>query len=394
MHIRRQFLEQIAQTSEISQQFEISRAAGYHLYDTDGREYIDLISGFGVNNIGHGVDEVKNAIQEQSNLYLHSNVYGEHIQSPQLKLAELLISLLPKGLNSCYFLNSGSECIDAAIKLARLATGRAEIVVCKKAYHGSTLGAESLRSDALHKMGFLPLVPGIRFIEFNKESDLDTITSATALVITEVIQTEAGVREASSSYWQGLRQRCNEVNCLLAVDEIQTGLGRTGKLFAFQREAFIPDILLCGKALGAGMPLSAMLCDQTLMHYFSKKLPLAYITTFGGHPVCCAAGYAGLNYLIKNQLIESATHKEQIFRSYLDPIGLEPLRGKGLLLAMEINNSFSLMTLLQSLYKQQILAESFLFCPTALRIAPPLNLNEEEIEGICTKIINAYSPAD
>lgn len=392
-HIRQQFLERIAQTSEISQQLEVVSAHGCYLETQSGLKYLDLLSGFGVNNIGHGVVSVLEAINKQSQAYLHTNVYGEHMQSPQIQLAEFLISLLPGPLNGCYFLNSGSECIDAAIKLGRLATGRSEIVVCSQAYHGSTLGAESLRSDVHHKMGFLPLIPSIRFIRFNEEADLDQITSQTALVITEVIQTEAGVKLANPEYWKKLRQCCDAQNCLLAVDEIQTGMGRTGSLFAFQAYDFIPDMLLCGKALGAGMPLSALICNQNLLRHFSKTIPLGYITTFGGHPVCCAAGLAGLNFLIQANLIDSIAEKEQVFRNLLDFLPNRELRGKGLLLALELGSVKSLMHAIQKLFDSRVLAESFLFCPTALRIAPPLLIELNEIKQVCDHIRGICEPS-
>ncbi|MEI2696353.1 MAG: aspartate aminotransferase family protein [Saprospiraceae bacterium] len=389
MHIRHQFLERIAQTSDISQQFEVSSANGCYLETKSGDKFLDLLSGFGVNNIGHGVTPVIDAIHKQSNAYLHTNVYGEHIQSPQIQFAELLISLLPGPLNACYFLNSGSECVDAAIKLGRLATGRTEIIVCSQAYHGSTLGAESLRSDANHKMGFLPLIPAIRFIRFNEEADLEQITSQTALVITEVIQSEAGVKMATPDYWKKLRETCDDQHCLLAVDEIQTGMGRTGTLFAFQAYEFIPDMLLCGKALGAGMPLSALICNQKLIQHFSKKIPLGYITTFGGHPVCCAAGLAGLNYLLQHNILDSVNEKEQLFRQALNAQASNELRGIGLLLAFELGSTSKLMKAIQKLFDLKILAESFLFCPTALRIAPPLVIELNEINRVCDHIKEA-----
>lgn len=389
MHIRHQFLDRIAQTSDISQQFEVVYAKGCYLESKSGDKYLDLLSGFGVNNIGHGVAPVIEAIITQSNAYLHTNVYGEHIQSPQIQFAELLISLLPGPLNACYFLNSGSECIDAAMKLGRLATGRTEIVVCSEAYHGSTLGAESLRSDGFHKMGFLPLIPSIRFIRFNEEADLEQITNQTALVITEVIQTEAGVKMANPEYWKKLRETCDAHHCLLALDEIQTGMGRTGTLFAFQKYDLIPDILLCGKALGAGMPLSALICNQKLIQHFSKSIPLGYITTFGGHPVCCAAGLAGLNYLLQNNILESVLEKEQLFRQALNSDGAQELRGIGLILAFELGSIKKLMRAIKKLYDRKILAESFLFCPTALRIAPPLVIEPIEIKKLCEYIKEA-----
>jgi acetylornithine/succinyldiaminopimelate/putrescine aminotransferase len=380
MYLRRQFLEHIAQTSEVPQGFEISRAEGCYLYDADGVPYLDLISGFGVNNIGHSIPSVIHAIKQQSEKYLHTNVYGEHVQSPQVELATYLSSFLPLSLNSYYFLNSGSECVDAAIKLARLATGRHEIVVCSNAYHGSTIGAESLRSDEIHKSAFRPLIPGIRFIQFNNESDLKYLTDKTAAVFTEVIQAEAGVRIANDGYWKKMRKICDKTNSLLVLDEIQTGMGRTGKLFAFQHYDIAPDILLCGKALGAGMPLAAMICDRKLMQYFNKHLPLAYITTFGGHPVSCAAGLAGLKYLIEEKLMDEVEEKANLIKKNLTHPLIKEIRNSGLLMAIELDSPASVMKWIRDLFNKKILAESFLFCPQALRVAPPLSIDTSELK--------------
>lgn len=386
MYLRRQFLEHIAQTSEIPQGFEIDHAEGCNLYHRNGERYLDLISGFGVNNIGHSIPTVINAIKRQSEKYLHTNVYGEHAQNPQIELAAFLSSLLPVSLNSYYFLNSGSECVDAAIKLVRLATGRSEIVVCRNAYHGSTIGAESIRSDEEHKSAFRPLLPGIRFIHFNDESDLQFITSKTAAVVTEVVQAEAGVKTADAQYWKLLKSKCEQHNALLVLDEIQTGIGRTGKLFAFQHYDIIPDVLLSGKALGAGMPLAAMICSRELMSYYNRKLPLGYITTFGGHPVSCAAGLAGLKYLIENKLMNELEAKADLVKRNLINPKIKNIRNCGLFMAIELDSADLVMKWISQLFSAKILAESFLFCPTALRIAPPLIINEMELIEACKEI--------
>lgn len=386
MFLRQQFLEYICQTSEIPQSFEISRARGCYLFDKNDVAYLDFISGFGVGNIGYGVPEVLDAICRQSQLYLHSNVYGEHVQHVQIKLAEKLADLLPAGLNSFYFLSSGSEAVDAAIKLARLATGRTEIIVCKNAYHGSTVGAESLRSDELHRAPFLPLLPGIRFIEFGKKEDLQYITKHTAAIITEVVQAEAGVRTAPAGYWKMLRQKCNENQSLLILDEIQTGLGRTGKLFAFMHENLLPDLLLCGKALGAGMPLSALVGNRALLAHLFKKLPLAHISTFGGHPVSCAAALAGLHYLNAHSFIETTESKGQFFESQLRNTSILGLRRKGLFMAIDFHSKIQVLQIIRKLFDQKILAEGFLFAPQSLRIAPPLCIEETELKKVAEVI--------
>ncbi len=389
MYLRHQFLRHIAQTSEIPQGFEVDHAEGSYLVDQHGHRYLDLISGFGVNNIGHHIPQVIEAIQQQSQKYLHSTVYGEHLQTPQIALASYLTDLLPASLHSVYFLNSGSECVDAALKLARLATGRFEIAGCRNAYHGSTLGAESLRTDEPHSQYFRPLIPGIRFINFNVFQDLDQITSRTAAVITEVVQAEAGVRLPDPDYLKALRKRCTESGTLLIFDEIQTGIGRTGALFAFQKYGVVPDILLSGKALGAGLPLSAMICESQLMQYFSRKIPLGHITTFGGNPVCCSAGLAGLKYLIHNKLMDTADEKADLLKTQLKHPGIKAIRHCGLFMAVELESNDQVMKLISRLYHHHILAESFLFCPQALRIAPVLSITKTELEKITEVILNS-----
>jgi acetylornithine/N-succinyldiaminopimelate aminotransferase len=388
MYLRQQFLQHIAQTSDIPQGFEIDYAEGSYLVDKKGRRYLDLISGFGVNNIGHSIPEVYSAIQQQAQKYLHSTVYGEHIQSPQIALATCITDLLPSSLNSVYFLNSGSECVDASLKLARLATGRHEIVCCRNAYHGSTIAAVSLRSDETHTEAFRPLIPGIRFIDFNASADLDFITTGTAAVITEIVQAEAGVRLPDPAYLEALRKKCTETGALLIVDEIQTGIGRTGTLFAFQKYGVIPDILLSGKALGAGLPLSALICERQIMQYFSRQIPLGHITTFGGNPVCCAAGLAGLNYLVQNKWMDTVEEKANYLKSALVHPEIKEIRNCGLLIAVEFESRQKLMKMISYLYDHQILAESFLFCPQALRIAPVLSINKSELEKIAEVIQN------
>lgn len=384
MYLRKQFLELIAQTSEIPQGFTISKAKAVYLYDENGEAYLDLISGFGVNNIGHGHKEVLEAIRMQSEKYLHSSVYGEHIQGPQLRLARLLAGLLPSSLNSFHFLVSGSEAVDAALKLGRLSTGRAEIVVCRNAYHGSTLGALSLRSDESHKAPFLPLIPGIRFIDFGNQEDLKQISTSTAAVITEVVQAEAGIRIANKRWWSALRKTCDAHGSLLLLDEIQTGFGRCGPFFAFMQTGIVPDVLITGKALGAGLPLSAIIANNSLMRNFSHKLPLGSITTFGGNPLSCAAAEAGLIKLIKEKWMDSSEEKANFICSKLENLDLTELRSAGLFIALELNSNKQLMGWIRELYANKILAEGFLFAPKALRIAPPLCISEGEIEALCT----------
>jgi len=382
MFLRRQFYERISQTSEVPQGFEISRAEGCWLYDQQGVPYLDLISGFGVNNLGHQPAPVIEAIQQQSQRYLHSNVFGEHIQRVQIQFAERLAGFLPPSLNSFYFLSSGSEAIDAALKLARLATQRVEWVVCKNAYHGSTLGAESLRSDEAHKSPFLPLIPGVRFIEFGNLQDLDCIGPHTAAVITEVVQAEAGIQMAESEWWHRLRQQCTTHGALLVLDEIQTGMGRTGSLFSFMKEGVVPDLLVCGKALGAGLPLSAVIAERQLMQTLFRKLPLAHITTFGGHPLSCAAALAGLELLTKGGILDGVESKGLALEKEFIRLGFHNLHRRGLFMALDFKEQREALHWMRRLYDQKILAEGFLFHSKALRIAPPLIIGEAALQQI------------
>ncbi len=354
--------------------FEVSAAKGCFLYDHQNNAYLDLVAGFGVNNIGHGVEEVLAAINAQAGKYLHTSVYGEHVQTPQIAYAELLKKFLPASLHQFYYLSSGSECVDAAIKLGRAYTGRTEIVVCNNAYHGSTVGAESIRSDLEHKRHFLPLLPGVRFIRFNDWGDLEKITAKAALVITEVVQAEAGVIPADPDWLRSLRQRCTECGALLAFDEIQTGFGRTGKIFAFEHYGIAPDVLLLGKAMGGGLPLAAVVSSRDIMRAFGLEHPLAYISTFGGNPVSCAAGMAAFQYLITEQLPNQAAEKAGALSALFskDP-GIDGVRYLGLMMALDLPKGVGLWTVIQKLYEEKILVEGYLFSPQSLRVTPPLN---------------------
>ncbi len=381
MHIRRQFLENVSWTSEIPAGFVPSHASGSYIYNHNQEAYLDLISGFSVNNLGHSHPAILEAIQMQAKKYLHTSVYGEHIQSPQLVLAELLLSLLPSKLNNVFFLNAGSETIDASIKLARKATGRSEIVACSGAYHGSTLSAEALRSDMEHSRFFRPLIPNIHFINANDFKSLDRITEKTAMVITEVVQAEAGVIRLSNAYLEQLRKKCTDTGTLLVFDEIQTGLGRTGSMFAFQQSTVIPDILLLGKALGSGLPLSALIASRELLSEFKNKPPLSYLSTFGGNPLSCAAGLAGLQILLQENLLSNVHEISAFIIKQLKDIPNIQLRACGLLIAIDFQNAAKVWHLIAELFKEKVLVESFLFRPQALRLAPPLNISKDEINS-------------
>ncbi|RYE36680.1 MAG: aspartate aminotransferase family protein, partial [Sphingobacteriaceae bacterium] len=326
---RQLFLLNVAQTSGSPRLLEIERAKGLYLYDTAGKAYMDLVSGFAVSNTGHSHPEIVQAIKNQVDLYMHLSVYGEFVQSPQVKLAQKITSLLPESLNSVYFTNSGTEATEGAMKLAKRFTGRSEIIACKNSYHGSTQGALSLMGNEHYKQAYRPLLPDVQFINFNQADDLELITTETAAVIVETIQGEAGVRVPNLEYMLLLRQKCSQTGTLLILDEIQSGLGRTGKLFAFEHFGIVPDILLTAKAFGGGMPLGAFIAPKNIMDALKENPILGHITTFGGHPVCCAAGLASLEVILKEKLIENVAAKEALFRELLLHPKIKEVRGKG-----------------------------------------------------------------
>ena len=335
---RQLFLLNTAQTSTSPRLLEIERAEGMYLYDYDGKSYMDLVSGFAVSNTGHRNAKVVQAIKDQADKYLHLTVYGEFIQSPQVKFASKLSSILPDSLNSVYFVNSGAEATEGAMKLAKRFTGRSEIIACKNSYHGSTQGALSVMGNEHYKQAYRPLLPGIRFIEFNKSIDLDFISTDTAAVIVETIQGEAGVRVPDMNYMQRLRKRCNETGTLLILDEIQTGFGRTGTLFAFEHFNIHPDILLIAKGMGGGMPIGAFISSHEIMSVLKENPILGHITTFGGHPVSCAAGLANLEVIIEEKLVKDVSLKESLFRKHLQHPEIKEVRGMGLMLCIQLSS--------------------------------------------------------
>src|SRR6478609_7845587 len=308
--IRQQFLQYQAQTSPTPLLLEIEKAEGIYLYGPQGKKYIDLISGISVSNLGHGYPSVVKAVQEQAAKYMHLMVYGEVVQSPQTVLAEKLVSTLPSSLNNVYFVNSGSEAVEGAVKLAKRYTGRTELVSCIKAYHGSTQGALSLMGDEYFKRSFRPLLPGIKHINFNNIEDLQHITKETAAIIVETVQGEAGIRIASPEWFKALRERCLKTGTLLILDEIQTGFGRTGTFWAFEQYKVTPDILVTAKGMGGGMPLGAFISSKEIMSVLTHDPVLGHITTCGGHPVSCAASLATINAITELKLHESVAAKE------------------------------------------------------------------------------------
>jgi acetylornithine/succinyldiaminopimelate/putrescine aminotransferase len=386
MH-RRLFLQHIAQTSAFPLMLEIDRAEGMYLYDTDGKAYLDLIAGIGVSCLGHRHPRVVAAAKEQLDKYLHTLVYGEFVLSPQVKLARLLADNLPEPLESVYFVNSGTEATEGAMKLAKRFNGRPEIVACKRAYHGSTQGAASLMWPKDFTQAYHPLVPGIRHIEFNCDSDLQQITGKTAAVIVETVQGEWGVRPPQGDYLKKLRRRCDEAGALLILDEIQTGYGRTGTLFAFEQYGIIPDILLLAKGMGGGMPIGAFIASREVMSVLSHDPALGHITTFGGHPVCCAAALATLETLLETDLIRQVKKKEALFRELLRHPRIIEVRSAGLLTAVELSNFDEVQKVIRHCLDNGVITDWFLFNNRSLRIAPPLIISEEEIREACRVIM-------
>jgi len=388
---RQLFLNHLAQTSETPLALEIEKAEGIYLVDVSGKRYIDLISGISVSNVGHRHPKVIAAIQNQLDKYLHLMVYGEYIQSPQVQLAKLLADHLPKSLSSVYFVNSGSEAIEGAMKLTKRFTGRTEIISFKNAYHGSTHGSLSIMGNEEFKNAFRPLLPDVRQIEYNNINDLKQITNRTAGVIIETIQGEAGAVIPQNDFLKHLRNRCTEAGAILVADEVQCGFGRTGKLFAFEHYNFIPDILCLAKGMGGGMPIGAFISSEEIMLSLSNNPILGHITTFGGHPVCCAASSATLNVLLEEKLIEKVEQKEKLFRSLLQHPKIKSIHGKGLLLALEFESYEQNKLIIDRCIENGVITDWFLFNTNSMRIAPPLTITDEEITTACQIILRSIA---
>ncbi|HWK04502.1 MAG TPA: aspartate aminotransferase family protein [Puia sp.] len=384
---RRLFLQHVAQTSPNPLALEIARAEGIYLYDPSGKEYIDLIGGISVCNTGHRHPRVVQAIRDQTDRYLHVLVYGELVQSPQVQYATLLAANLPATLNSVYFTNSGAEAVEGAMKLAKRVTGRVEIVAFRQSYHGSTQGALSLIGDEYWRNAYRPLLPGIYHEEYNSQQSLERITERTACVLLETVQAERGVYMPETEWLQALRERCTAVGALLILDEIQAGFGRTGTLWGFQRHGVVPDILLLGKALGGGMPMGAFIADKSIMWALTGDPVLGHITTFGGHPVCCAAGLAALQVLLEEDWIGQVAAKEALFKKRLVHPAIRAVRSCGLLIAVEFDNFEVNKRIIDACIEKGLLTDWYLFAPQCLRIAPPLIITEAEIEKACTIIL-------
>ena len=384
---RQLFLQHNAQTSPEPLMLEFVRAKGIYIYDAQDRKHIDLIAGIGVSNVGHCHPAVVEAIKEQAETYMHLMVYGEYVQSPQVNFAKALADILPESLSCTYFLNSGTEAVEGAMKLAKRYTGRKGFIACKNAYHGSTQGAESLMESGFYSSGYGPFLPNVSFIEHNNIAELDKISTAIAAVFIEPIQGEAGIRVADLSYMQALKAKCQETGTLLIFDEIQSGFGRSGKMFAFEHYNVVPDVLLLAKGIGGGMPIGAFISSLEIMSVLSHSPILGHMTTFGGHPVCCAAGLATLRTLVDNGIVAEVEEKGQLFKQLLQHPAIKEIRGKGLMLAVEFENFEINKKIIDACILDGILSDWFLHCSNSMRIAPPLIITKAEIEEACTIIL-------
>lgn len=402
MHIshRQHFFDHLAQTSDYPLALEIDRAEGVYMYSPDGKQYLDLISGIAVSNVGHRHPKVLAAIHAQLEKHMHLLVYGEYVQSAQVQLAKALTDTLkiqsagksPFGLiDNVYFTNSGTEAVEGAMKLAKRFTSRDEFVSCYDAYHGATQGALSLAGAEFFKRNFRPLLPGVRHIQHGNSHDLEKITEKTAAVVIEVIGGESGVRIPSQEYFTALRKRCTDTGTLLILDEIQTGFGRTGSFWAFEQFNIYPDILLSAKGMGGGMPIGAFMASQNIMGVLKNNPILGHITTFGGHPVSCASSLAALQVTLEENLAETAIEKGELFKSLLVHPKIKEVRGRGLMLAAQMSSFEELKTTIDSCIEKGVVTDWFLFCDNSMRIAPPLTISTGQIREACAVILDVLN---
>ena len=391
MNVRQLFQDHIAPTSPAPIGLHIVRAEGCYLYDADGKKYLDLIGGISVCNVGHRHPDVVAAIKMQADQYLHVMVYGELLQSPQVQYAKLLTDHLPASLDSVYFTNSGAEAVEGAIKLARRITGRPNIVACHNSYHGSTTGALALLGDEYWRAAFRPLMPGVFHYLYNSGALIDAIDEDTACVIIETVQAEAGIILPENGWLKAMREKCDSTGTLLILDEIQCGFGRTGTLWAFEQWGIIPDVLLLGKALGGGLPLGAFISSRVKMASLSENPVLGHITTFGGHPLSCAAGMAALQALLDEKMTEGVAQKAACFHQQLVHPKIKEVRNAGLLMSIELDDADEVLKTLPYCLAKGVFSDWFLFAPQCIRIAPPLIISEDEIVSACRVILDALS---
>ncbi len=380
------FKKHQAQTFPFPSCLEIASAKGSYIYDVNGKSYLDFVAGVSACTLGHSNPIITNAVKEQLDKYTHVMVYGEYIQSPQYKLAKLLADNLPENLSTTYFVNSGAEAIEGAMKLAKRATGRSEIISCKDSYHGSTQGALSIMGNEEHKAKYRPLLPNCNTIDYNDENSLKNITKQTAAVVIEIVQGGTGFQTPKNNFLQKVREKCNETGTLLIFDEIQTCYGRLGTLFGFEKYNVTPDVLCIAKGMGAGMPIGAFVSSWKLMNLLTFEPKLGHITTFGGHPINCTASLATLQHLLATNLIQDVDKKETLFRKHLAHPKVKEIRGKGLMLAIEFEDKLLAKKVVEQSLENGLILFYFLFNKTAIRITPPLTISDKEIKKGC-KII-------
>lgn len=390
MDLQKLFLEHLAPTSPFPFLLNIKSANGIYLEDIDGKKYMDLIAGIGVASVGHANPKIIEAVTAQIKNYGHVMVYGEYIQEPVVQLATNLAAALPDNLQTCYFVNSGAEANEAAIKLAKRVTGRSEIISFERAYHGNTMGAMSVSGNEVKKQAFRPLVPGVRFIPFNSIDDLEQITNQTAAVIIEPIQGDAGVIIPDKKFMVALRQRCDETGAILIFDEIQTGMGRTGKLFAFEHFGVTPDILTLAKGLGGGLPIGAFISSKENMSLLARDPMLGHITTFGGNPVCCASALAALSIINQNNFLEEVETKGQLFESLLEHENVVEIRRKGLMMAIELNAEEKVDRAIELAREEGVIIYWFLSTRNCFRISPPLTITTDEVIEASTRLQRVF----
>lgn len=389
MNNRQLFLQHIAQTSDAPIGIEMVEAAGVTLTDVAGKTYTDFIAGFSVCNIGHSHPEVVKAVQEQAAKYMHLIVYGEFIESPQVQYASLLASHLPQNLDCVYFTSSGAEATEGALKLAKRVTGKTKILACNKAYHGSTQGALSVMGDEYWRNAFRPLLPEVYHFNYNDDALVAAIDNTVACVIVEPVQAESGVTPGRKEWLAAIRKKCDEHCVLLIFDEIQSGFGRTGSLFAFEQMGVVPDVLLVGKALGGGMPLGAFISSHKLMSTLTVAPVLGHITTFGGHPVSCAAGKKAFEILLQEKYIDSVAAKSELLQSLLQHPAIIKMQGIGLWFSLRFSSDALAQKVAHACVQNGVITDWFLFAPDCIRVAPPLIITEAEIRAACTIVLQS-----
>ena len=389
--MKKDFFKYQAQTSPHPLAIEISHAKGSYIYDTNGKAHLDFVAGVSANSLGHNNSMVTTAIKNQLDAYSHVMVYGEFIQKPQVALCKILAENSPENLNSVYITNSGTEATEGALKLAKRVTNRSEIIAAKNSYHGNTMGAMSVSGVERQNQAFRPLVPGTKFIEFNNEVDLEKITHKTAAVILETIQGGAGFIEPQNDFLTKVKKKCNEVCALLILDEIQTGIGRTGTFWGFENYNVIPDIIITGKGLGGGMPIGAFISSFEMMGLLKDNPKLGHISTFAGHPVIAAAGNATVSEILEKNLLAESVRKEQIIRKYLVHNAIKEIRGKGLMLAVIVETPDIAAQIIHQCLKNGLILFFLLFEGRAMRVSPPLNISDEDLEKGCKIILKSIN---